>query len=94
VLQHVTITIKVPVLNLGTSAQAVGGVQHILNDFARFNGEETLLHENWNLESGSETEARIRRFQQENGIAPATGGVGLRTWAALLQAWLPLKEAG
>jgi peptidoglycan hydrolase-like protein with peptidoglycan-binding domain len=87
---HVDITVRLPVLNPGDSSQAVGSVQEILNDFARFNGEETLL--NQSFEFGPQTTARVKKFQQENSIAPATGGVGVRTWKALLQAWLPLQE--
>ena len=91
-LQEITITIKVPVLNPGVAAQAVGGVQQILNDFDRLNDEALLLNQTFAI--NHETQARITRFQQENGIAPATGGVGVRTWTALLQMWLPTEEAG
>jgi peptidoglycan hydrolase-like protein with peptidoglycan-binding domain len=88
---HVDITIRLPVLNPGDTGQAVGSVKEILNDFARWNIEETLLNET--LEYGPQTRARIKKFQQENGIEE-TGGIGVRTWKALLETWLPIEERG
>jgi peptidoglycan hydrolase-like protein with peptidoglycan-binding domain len=50
-----------------------------------------LLNET--LEYGPQTRARIKKFQQENGIEE-TGGIGVRTWKALLETWLPIEEGG
>ena len=88
---HVDITLRLPVLNPGDTGQAVGSVKEILNDFASWNIEETLLNET--LEYGPQTTARVKKFQHENGI-DQTGGIGLRTWKALVETWLPLEAGG
>jgi hypothetical protein len=78
-----------PVLNQGAFGTAVEHVQHMLNDFDRFTEAQTLLNEDGELDNL--TMKRINRFQEENGILPP-GGVGFRTWKALLQAWLPIEQ--
>jgi peptidoglycan hydrolase-like protein with peptidoglycan-binding domain len=81
------IKVSLPVVNPGAFGDSVSRIQHILNDLDRFTGVQTLLNEDG--EYGNKTRERIRRFQDDNGISPSTGGVGERTWRALLEAWLP-----
>ena len=51
---------------------------------------ETLLNENGDF--GRETKDRVFRFQEDSGISGPTGGVGERTWRALLEQWLIQSE--
>ena len=91
----VQITLRLPVLNPGDDAvshfAAISHVQHMLNDFDRWAGMELLLNETG--EYGDQTVERVFRFQEESHISGPTGGVGERTWRALLQKWLPVDEA-
>jgi peptidoglycan hydrolase-like protein with peptidoglycan-binding domain len=78
--------VRLPVLNPGDSGDAVARVQHILNDLDRWSGVETLLNENGDY--GHTTRDRVYKFQEDNRISGPTGGVGERTWKALLEEWL------
>ena len=83
--------VRLPVLNPGDAGEAVARVQHILNDLDRWSGVETLLNENG--EFGRKTKDRVFKFQEDSGISGPTGGVGERTWVALLEEWL-IKSVG
>jgi hypothetical protein len=85
-VDDVTVTATLPRLHKEDSGEAVRCVQRMLNDLDRRNGEEVLLDEN-SILSGK-TISRVSQFQVLNGIEPADGNVGPRTWQALLQAWL------
>jgi peptidoglycan hydrolase-like protein with peptidoglycan-binding domain len=90
-MANVRITVTLPALNPHDFGDSVAHVQHILNDIDRWNGEETLLSEDGDYRD--KTKERVRRFQEDNGISPATGGVGTRTWTALLETWSPPPES-
>lgn len=86
----IQIQVTVPAVNPGTFGDTVSRIQHMLNDLDRFTGTQTLLNEDG--EFGNKTTERVKRFQDDNGISPSTGGVGVRTWRTLLEAWLPPVE--
>jgi peptidoglycan hydrolase-like protein with peptidoglycan-binding domain len=79
------IKVTVPNLNPGDSNGAVARLQHILNDLDHFSGE-TLLNENG--EFGRKTTDRVVKYQRDSHISPSAGGVGEKTWVALLEDWL------
>ena len=78
------IKVTVPNLNPGDSNGAVARLQHILNDLDRFSGEPGLKEDG---EFGRKTKERVVKFQRDHHIDP-TGGVGVKTWVALLEDWL------
>lgn len=82
------VTLTLPVLHQSqTPREVVMHLQHMLNDFALADGRDPQFNETG--EYGPKTTKAVKEFQQAHGISPATGDVGLRTWKALLEHWLP-----
>jgi peptidoglycan hydrolase-like protein with peptidoglycan-binding domain len=87
-VETIQVTVTLPVLHRNPKPrEVVMHLQHMLNDFAAAAGHDPEFNETG--EYGPKTFAAIQRFQKAHGISPATGEVGLRTWKALLEAWLP-----
>jgi len=74
-----------PLPNKGATAR----VQHILNDILKAAHKPPIFEESGAF--GPKTEEHVSQFQQKNGISPAKGEVGPKTWKALLESWAALR---
>jgi peptidoglycan hydrolase-like protein with peptidoglycan-binding domain len=81
--QFQLIEVNLPVLRESQTARAaVAHLQHMFNDF----GEQPPFDEIGKF--GPKTLAAVKKFQQGNHLV-VDGVVGMNTWKALLEKWLP-----
>jgi peptidoglycan hydrolase-like protein with peptidoglycan-binding domain len=74
-----------PLPNKGATAR----VQHIFNDMLKADNKPAIFEESGAF--GPTTEEHVSQFQRKNGISPAKGEVGPKTWKALLESWAALR---
>ena len=88
------VTLNLPELKKGSATasdrRATARIQHILNDNAKEH-PETYRPFRESGDFGDETEAAVKKFQQDNHIPPPADGVVRHlTWAKLLERWVAL----
>jgi len=89
----VQVTLNLPRLEKGSTPapdrRATARIQHIFNDLAKEHpGTPRPFQESGKF--GDETEAAVKKFQQDNHIPGPDGVVRHLTWAKLLERWVAL----
>jgi peptidoglycan hydrolase-like protein with peptidoglycan-binding domain len=86
------VTLDLPHLKPGShpppNRRATARVQQILNYLGYADHNPRIFEESGVF--GDKTTEHVKKFQEDNGIFPADGEVGLKTWTRLLDSWAAL----